>query len=64
VRRSGSGTGSTEPREDNWDATWKEGSGFGLENRNWRPWEFVALTTWHPLSAKLVLTSPTSGGRS
>jgi hypothetical protein len=27
---------------------------------------FVTLTTWHPLSAKkkLVLTSPTSGGRS
>jgi hypothetical protein len=25
----------------------------GLENRDWRPWELVALTTEHPLSAKV-----------
>jgi hypothetical protein len=42
---------------------WKS-SGSGLENRDYLPWEFVALTTQHPLPAKLALTSPTSGGRS
>jgi hypothetical protein len=49
LRSSGSGTGSTQPREYNWGATWKE-----------KP---VTLSTWHPLSANLALTSPTSGGR-
>jgi hypothetical protein len=39
-------------------------SGSGLENRNYDCGGFVALTTRHPLSAKLALTSPTSGGRS
>jgi hypothetical protein len=34
VRSSGSGTGSTQPCEDNWGATWKDSSGSGLENRN------------------------------
>jgi hypothetical protein len=34
LRSSGSGTGSTQPREDTWGATWKESSGSGLENRN------------------------------
>jgi hypothetical protein len=34
LRSSGSGTGSTQPREDNWDATWKDSSGAGIENRN------------------------------
>jgi O-antigen ligase len=34
LRSSGSGTGSTQPRQDNWGATWKESSGSGLENRN------------------------------
>jgi hypothetical protein len=28
----GSGTGSTQPREDNWGATWMTKSGSGLEN--------------------------------
>jgi hypothetical protein len=27
--------------------------GSGLENRDYRPWGTVALTTWHPLSAKV-----------
>jgi hypothetical protein len=35
----------------------------GLENWDSRPWGSVALTTWHPLSAKLALTSPINGGR-
>jgi hypothetical protein len=33
-------------------------------NRDYRPWESVALTTRHPLSAKVITTSPTRGGRS
>jgi hypothetical protein len=39
-------------------------SGSNLENRNNDCGGFVALTTRHPLSVKLALTSPTSGGRS
>jgi hypothetical protein len=31
-RSSGSGTGSTQSREDNWEATWKDSGGSGLEN--------------------------------
>jgi hypothetical protein len=34
LRSSGSGTGSTQPREDNWGDTWKDSCGSGLENRN------------------------------
>jgi hypothetical protein len=33
---SGSGTGSTQPREDNWRATWMKSSGSSLEN--WDSW--------------------------
>jgi hypothetical protein len=39
-------------------------SGFGQENRDWRSGGSAALTTQHPLSAKVGTTSPTSGGRS
>jgi hypothetical protein len=53
LRSSRSETWSTQPREDNWGPTWKESSDSGLENRNLRPWGFVALTTRHPLSAKV-----------
>jgi hypothetical protein len=31
----------------------KKNSGSGLENRDERPWEFVSLTTQHPLPAKV-----------
>jgi hypothetical protein len=31
---------------------WKS-SGSGLENWDLRPWEFIALTTQHPLPAKV-----------
>jgi hypothetical protein len=34
LRSSWSGTGFTQPREDNGGATWKESSGFSLENRD------------------------------
>ena len=45
---SGSGTGSTQPHEVNWGATWIKSSGSGPENRDERPWVSVALTTCHP----------------
>jgi hypothetical protein len=65
LRSSESGMGSTQPRENNWGATWKDSSGSGLENRkiNGRrdslPWPHDTL-----YAVKLELTSPTSGGRS
>ena len=34
LNSSGSGTGSTQPREVNWGATWIKSSGSGLENRD------------------------------
>jgi hypothetical protein len=39
-------------------------SGSGQENRDYRLGGSIALTTQHPLSAKVGTTSPTSGGRS
>jgi hypothetical protein len=64
LRSSGSGTGSTQPREDNWRAVSRK-----LWLRSRKPklttvgdslrWPRVIL---YPL--KLALTSPTSGGRS
>jgi hypothetical protein len=61
LRSSGSGTASTQPREDNRGATWLKSSGSGLENRDQRSWGRIAQTTRHPSTA---LTSPTSGSRS
>jgi hypothetical protein len=40
----------------------RNSSGSGLENRDKLPWESVALTTRHTLSAKDGATSLTSGG--
>jgi hypothetical protein len=33
-RSRGSGTGSTQPRKDNWGPTWKKNTGSGVENRD------------------------------
>ena len=63
---SGSGTGSTQPREVNWGATWMKKSG-GSRSRKQR---LTAVgTRWAdhvtPLyPQKLALTPPTGGGRS
>jgi hypothetical protein len=57
LRSSGSGTESTQPREDKW-ATWMEKSGSGLENR------LTAVEiccAYHATSS--ILPSPTCGGR-
>jgi hypothetical protein len=60
---SGSGMGSTQPREYNWGATWKKSSGSSLET------EITAIGICHTDHAtllypqNLVLTLPTSGGR-
>jgi hypothetical protein len=50
LRSSGSGTGSTQPREYNWRATWKKkkSSGSGLENWDYGRKESVPLTTRRP----------------
>jgi hypothetical protein len=50
LRSSESGTGSTQPRDDNWGVN----SGSGLGNRKINDCGgIVALTTRHPLSAKV-----------
>jgi hypothetical protein len=64
LRSSGSGTGSTQPREDNWGATSMKSSGSGVENPRLtavgtRSADHSSLL-YHQM---LVLTSPTSGGR-
>jgi hypothetical protein len=56
VRSSGSGTGSTQPREYNWEATWKKAKNIAVGIRHA---DHVTLC----IRKKLALTSPTSGGR-
>jgi hypothetical protein len=63
-KSNGSGTGSTQPSEYNWGATWQKSSCSCLENREYgrrdpSSWPRVTLCP-----QKLATTSPTSGGRS
>jgi hypothetical protein len=53
LRSCGSGTGSTQPREDNWGATWKKSSGSSLENRKLMALEIRCADNATPLSAKV-----------
>jgi hypothetical protein len=64
LRSSGSGTRSTQPRDYNWGATWKESSGSGLEIREYGRRDSSRWPSGSFYPQKLALTSPTSGGRS
>jgi hypothetical protein len=57
LRSSRSGTGSTQPRQYNWGATWKKKYRLRSRKPRLRPWWSAALTTRHPLSAKKVGTN-------
>jgi hypothetical protein len=61
---SGFGTGSTQPREYNWGATWLKSSGSCLENREYgrRDPSRWPRGTLYPQN--LAITSTTSSGRS
>jgi hypothetical protein len=65
LRSSGSGTGSTQPREDNWGATWMKKVAASVKKDELTAVgiccaEHATLS----IRKKLTLTSPTSGGRS
>jgi hypothetical protein len=65
LRSSGSGTGSTLLRKDNWRATWMKSSDSGLENRDLTTVGIRCADHATPLyPQKLTLTSPTRDGRS
>jgi hypothetical protein len=61
---SGSGTGSTQPREYNWGDTWQKSSGSCLENREYSRMDPSRWPRGTLYPQKLAITSPTSGGRS
>jgi hypothetical protein len=64
LRRSGSGTASTQPREYNWGATRKKSSGSALERREYGHRDPSRWPHGTLYLQKLEVTSPTSGGRS
>jgi hypothetical protein len=64
LRSSGSGRGSTQPRDYNWGATWKKSNCSGLEIREYGrrdPSRWPQGTLYPQI---LALTLPTRGGRS
>jgi hypothetical protein len=63
-KSSGSGTGSVQPREYNWGATWQKSSGSCLENRKYGRGDPSRWPRGTHYTQKLAITSPTSGGRS
>jgi hypothetical protein len=63
LRSSGSGTGSTQPRRTTEELLGRKVAAPVKKTRINDPGGSVALTTQHPLSAKVGTTSPTSGGR-
>jgi hypothetical protein len=63
-KSSGSGTGSTQPREYNWGAAWKKSSGYCLENREYGRRDPSRWPRGSLYPQKLAITSSTSCGRS
>jgi hypothetical protein len=62
---SGSGTWSTQPREDNWGATWTKKVAAPVKRAELTARGIrCADHATPPIRKKLALTSPTSGGRS
>jgi hypothetical protein len=58
---SGSGTGSTQPREYNWGATWWKSSGSCLENREYGRGDPSCWPRDTLYPQKSAITSPTNG---
>jgi hypothetical protein len=63
-KRSGSGTGSTQPSEYNWGATWYKSSGSCLENRKYGRRDPARWPRGTLYPQKLEITSAKSGGPS
>jgi hypothetical protein len=61
-KSSGSGTGSTQPREYNWGATWLKSSGSCLDIENTAVGIRHADHVAPSIRKKWAITSPTSGG--